>query len=147
GDGVAQFLPAASSIGVFVHYRDSEKADKNTSAVGLYFSKTPPRKRIQRLEVTGSDAIIPVGAGPHPFKASLTLQNDTEAIAIRPRVDPLIVSQQATVYRPDGSQEVLIWTRGFQSDWEPTYYFKLPIPLPTGTRIEVIAYLDNSEDN
>jgi len=147
GDGVAQFLPAGSSIGVFVHYRDSEKADKDTSAVGLYFSKTPPRKRIQRLEVTGSDAIIPVGAEPHPFKAYLTLQNDSEAIAIRPCVNPLIVSLQATVYRPDGSREVLIWTRGYQSDWEPTYYFKRTVPLPAGTRVEVIAYFDNSEDN
>jgi hypothetical protein len=75
------------------------------------------------------------------------MKYDAGAIAIRPHVNPLISSLQATAYRPDGTQEVLIWARGYQFDWQPTYHFKQPVSLPKGTRIEVIAYFDNSDDN
>ncbi|MEK6405982.1 MAG: hypothetical protein AABN34_03355 [Acidobacteriota bacterium] len=146
-DGVARPLPAGSRIAVKIHYRGSAEASKDVSAVGLYFAKTPSRKQVQEFAITNPDAIIPVGAEFHRLKLSFTTPGDTEAIAIRPNVHPLVVSLQATAYRPDGSEEVLIWTRGYQFDWEPTYYFKQPVALPKGTRVEVIAYFDNSEDN
>lgn len=146
-DGVAQLLPAGSRIAVKIHYRGAGEATVDVSTVGLYFAKSPPRKQLQEIAITNADAIIPVAAEPHPLKVSFTTQSSTEAIAIRPRVHPLVVSLQATAYRPDGSEEVLIWTRRYQFDWEPTYYFRNPVSLPKGTRVEVIAYFDNSEDN
>jgi len=42
---------------------------------------------------------------------------------------------------------VMIWTRRYQFDWEPTYYFRQPVALPKGTRVEVVAYFDNSGEN
>ena len=60
---------------------------------------------------------------------------------------PLITSLQVTAYRPDGSEEVMLWTRGDSSDWQPTYHFKRAVSLPKGTRLEVTAYFDNSGDN
>lgn len=145
--GVAQLLPAGSRIGVRIHYRASAEATRDLSAVGLYFGTAPPTKQLRGLTITGADSVIPVGSEPQQRKASFTVPSDTEAVAIRPRVHPILVSLQATAYRPDGSEEVLIWTRGYQFDWEPTYYFKQPVPLPKGTRVEVIAYFDNSDDN
>jgi hypothetical protein len=146
-DGLAQLLPAGSRIAVRIHYRGSGEAGNDVSTAGLYFAKTPLRKQLQEIAITNADAIIPVAAEPYPLKVSFTTQSDTEAIAIRPRVHALVVSLQATAYRPDGSEEVLIWTRRYQFDWEPTYYFKQPVALPKGTRVDVIAYVDNSEDN
>jgi hypothetical protein len=146
-DSVALLLPAGLRIAVKIHYRGMGEASADLSTVGLYFAKTPPRKPVQEIAITNADAIIPVAAEPHRLKVSFTSQSETEAIAIRPRVHPLVVSLQATAYRPDGSEEVLIWTRGYQFDWEPTYYFKQPVALPKGTRVDVIAYFDNSEGN
>ena len=147
GDGVGKLLPAGSCVTLKIHYRGSGEPAKDLSAVGLYFAKTPPRKRVGELAIGNLDAVIPVAAEPQAVKASLVVRSDAAAIAIRPRVHPLIISLQATAYRPDGSREVLIWTRGYQFDWEPTYYFKRPVALPADTRIEVIAYFDNSDDN
>ncbi len=146
-DGVAQLLPAGSRIAVKIHYRGAGEASNDVSTVGLYFAKSPPRRPLQEIAITNADAIIPVAAEPSPLKVSFTTLSDAEAIAIRPRVHPLVVSLQATAYRPDGSEEVLIWTRRYQFDWEPTYYFRQPVALPKGTRVEVIAYFDNSEEN
>ncbi|HLF83123.1 MAG TPA: hypothetical protein VI837_02995 [Blastocatellia bacterium] len=145
--GLAQLLPAGSRVAVRIHYRGSGEAGDDVSAVGLYIAKTPPPRLLQEIAITNADAIIPATAEPYPLKVSFTTQSDTQAIAIRPRVHPLVVSLQATAYRPDGSEEVLIWTRRYQLDWEPTYHFRQPVPLPKGTRVDVIAYFDNSEEN
>jgi hypothetical protein len=146
-EGVAQMLPAGSRIGVKIHYRGAGEATSDLSAVGLYFARTAPRKLVQEFPIADVDTVIPVSAELSRFKSSFTTQGDIEAVAIRPHMHPLVVSLQATAHRPDGSEEVLIWARGFQFDWEPTYYFRQPVALPKGTVVEVIAYLDNSENN
>lgn len=146
-DGAAQPVPAGARIVVKLHYRGAAEAMRDQSEVGLYFAKTPPRKLLQEVAITDTDAVIPAGAAAHPVKVAFTTQEDVEAVALRPAVSPLITSLQATVYRPDGSEEVLLWARGYQFDWQPIYYLKRAAALPKGTRIEVIAYLDNSDDN
>jgi hypothetical protein len=145
--GVAQLVPAGSRIEARIHYHGAGEATSDLSKVGLYFAKAPPRKQIQQIQITKPEAAIRIAAEPQPLKMSITIQTDTEAVAIRPQVNPLIVSLQATAYLPDGSEQVLIWTRGYQYDWNPTYYFLRPVALPKGTRVEVIAYFDNSGDN
>jgi hypothetical protein len=144
---VAQLLPAGSRIAVRIHYRGAGEGGNDASALGLYFTKTPPRRQLQEIGIANSQALIPAGAGLYQVTAAFTIKDDAEAFAIRPGVNPLVMSLQATAYRPDGTQEVLIWSRGYQFDWQPTYYFKQPVSLPRGTRIEVIAYFDNSDDN
>src|SRR5205085_7488375 len=86
-------------------------------------------------------------AGRHPVRLSYAMQEEAEAVALRPAVSPLLTSLQVTAYRADGSEEVLLWTRGYQFDWQPTYYLKRPAWLTAGTRLEVIAYFDNSDNN
>jgi hypothetical protein len=146
-DGAAQLLPAGARLVVKIHYRGTTEASRDQSEVGLYFAKMPPRQQVQEIAVTDTDAGIPAGASGHTVKVSLITQEDVEALALRPAVSPLITSLQTTVYRPDGSEEVLLWTRGYQFDWQPTYYLKRAALLPKGTRIEVIAYFDNSDNN
>lgn len=146
-DGVGQLLPAGSRILVKLHYRGAGEDTSDVSTIGLYFATSSTRKAIQEIALTNPAANIPVAAEPSPLKVQFTTQTDTEAVAVRPRVHPLVVSLQLTAYRPDGSEEVLIWTRRYQFDWEPTYHFKQPVSLPKGTRVEVVAYFDNSEEN
>jgi mono/diheme cytochrome c family protein len=144
--GTAQLLPAGVRLAVKLHYRGSSEPAKDLSSVGLYFSKTPPRRRVSEIAIN-TDAMIAASTQPQRIVSSFTAQADTEAIAIRPSSQPSITSLQATAYRPDGSQEVLIWVRGHQSDWQPTYYLKRAAALPKGTRVEIIAYVDGSDEN
>ena len=145
--GTAQLIPAGAAFSVAIHYRGSNEPAKDLSAIGFYFSKTPPRKRVSAVTINDIDGVITASTQPQRIVLSSTAQTDTEAIAIRPSVHSSITSIQATAHRPDGSQEVLIWVRGHQSDWQPTYYFKTPAALPKGTRVEVIAYIENSGEN
>ncbi|MFL6216503.1 MAG: c-type cytochrome [Blastocatellia bacterium] len=146
-EGTAQLLPAGVRIAVEIHYCGTAEAARDESEVGLYFAKVAPRRQVQEIAVTDGDARIPAGAARHPINVSYTTQEDVEALALRPAVHPLITSLQVTAYRPDGSEEVLLWTRDYQFDWQPTYYLKRAAALPKGTRIDVIAYFDNSDSN
>jgi hypothetical protein len=146
-EDMARLLPAGSRLMVKIHYRGNGQEAKDKSAVGLYFAKTTPRKQLQDIAITKSDTLIPVNEQPHQLKTSVILEKETEAIALRPFASPLIISFQASAFLPDGSEQVLLWSRGNKFDWQPTYYFKQSLVFPKGTRIEVTAYFDNSDNN
>ncbi len=146
-DGVAWLLSSGSRVYAMIHYTNSGEATKDQSQVALYFAKTPPRKQAREVAITDPATIVPASGEPHRIKLTFTAEDDLEAIAIRPRAHPLVASFQATAVRPDGTQEVMIWTRGHRFDWQPTYYFKRAVALPKGTRVEVTTYFDNSQAN
>lgn len=145
--GVARLLPSGSRLRLQVHYRGAGEDTKDRSRVGLYFAPAPPGRQAREIVLNDPKAEIPAGEGLHRVTQSVTLAEDAEAVMIRPSVNPLIVSMQASAYRPDGTEEVLIWARGYQFDWRPAYYFRRPVALPKGTRVEVVAHFDNSGAN
>jgi hypothetical protein len=145
--GSAWLLRAGSRLVVRIHYRGSGEPTEDQSAVGLYFTKTPPQKQVRELVFSDPGALVPAGAQAHRLSISSVVEEESEAVGIRPAMNPLLISLQATAFRPDGTQQVLIWTRDYRFDWQPTYYFKGPVTLPKGTRVEVVAYFDNSSNN
>ena len=146
-EGTARLLPASSNLIVKVHYRGNGEATKDRSEIGLYFAAAKPVRQLRDIALNDAAATIPANKAAHSVKLSYIMQDDAEAVAIRPYAHPLIISFQASAFLPDGSERVLIWARGSKYDWQPTYYFKNPVTLPKGTRIEVTAYFDNSENN
>ena len=72
---------------------------------------------------------------------------DAEAVAIRPLLFPFVESLEVVAYRPDGTNEVLVWAEDYRYDWQPTYYFKHPVPLPRGTRVRAVAYINKARSN
>jgi hypothetical protein len=146
-EDVGRLIHAGARIALKIHYRGSGEEAKDRSAIGLYFTKTAVRKPLRDVAITDSKAIIPANQQAHQLKTSFTLQEDTQAIAIRPFASPLIISFQASAFLPDGTEQVLIWSRGSKYDWQPTYYFKQPLAFVKGTRLEVTAYFNNSDEN
>lgn len=146
-EGVGWRLAAGSDLVLKIRYHKNGQAASDRSRLALYFAKDAPGKLVRNLALLPATATIPAEAESQRVKASLTLTGATEAVAIRPLLFPFAKSLEATAHRPDGSIEVLIVAKGYRYDWQPAYQFKKPIPLPKGTRIEVTAYLDNSDNN
>ncbi|HWX43089.1 MAG TPA: cytochrome c [Blastocatellia bacterium] len=146
-DGAGQLTPAGSRIVVKIHYHGSGETAKDQSAVGLYFAGTGPLRPVTQVSLDSADAVVPAGATCEQVKASYTLQNDADLLAIKPLAVPLLLSLEATAYKPDGTVQVLTWTLGSKFDWQPVCYLREPIRLPRGTRVEAIAYFDNSDGN
>ena len=145
--GAAIRLPANSRVAMQVRYRKNGEAATDRSSVGLYFAKDPPGKLVRNVTISALAAVIPAKAEGHLVKASYAVNEATEVVAIRPLLFPLAKSIEVSAHRPDGSVEVMIWAKDYRFDWQPAYYFKKPVALPEGARVEVTAYLDNSEKN
>ena len=145
--GAAIRLPANSRVVMQVRYRKNGQAEADRSSVGLYFAKEPPGKLVRNVAINAPATLIPANAESHRVKASYAINESTEIVAIRPLLFPLAKSVEVSARRPDGSVEVLIWAKDYRFDWQPTYFFKKPVALPAGARVEVTAYLDNSGKN
>jgi hypothetical protein len=143
----ARLLPAGSSIALEIEYRGTEEAVSDRSSLGVYFAANEPAKQVQTLILAA--AITPIAAQAKGIKVStqMTLDQDADAIGVRPRLFPYAQSLEARAIRPDGTSQVLVWSRNRRFEWEPSFLAKRPIKLTKGTRIEVVAYLDNSESN
>jgi hypothetical protein len=130
-----------------VRYRKNGEAATDRSSVGLYFAKDPTGKLVRNVAISAPATVIPANAENHRVKASYAVNESTEVVAIRPLLFPFAKSIEVSAHAADGSVQVLIWAKDYRFDWQPAYYFKKPVALPAGARVEVTAYLDNSEKN
>jgi hypothetical protein len=145
--GLAHRIPAGARVVMKINYRGVSEAATDRSRLALYFAKDAAGGAVQNVAIRPAATTVPAEAENYRVKASMTLIEASEAIAIRPLLFPFAKSIEATAYRPDGTIEVLIVVKGYRYDWQPSYQFRRPVALPKGTRIEVTAYLDNSDNN
>ncbi|MGH9752276.1 MAG: hypothetical protein ACREA2_05780 [Blastocatellia bacterium] len=145
--GAAIKLPANARVVMRIRYRKNGEAANDRSSVGLYFATDPISKLVSSVTINAPATIIPANAESHRVKASYAINEATEIVAIRPLLFPFAKSIEVSARRPDGSVEVLIWAKDYRFDWQPAYFFKKPVALPAGARVEVSAYLDNSDKN
>ncbi len=147
-EGFGHRLPTGSRIVMKIRYRTNGEPATDRSRIGLYFAKSALNKAVRNVAVAPSPGLtIPANDAAYRANATFALAEPAQIVAIRPLLFPFAKSIEATAIRPDGTSEVLIWAKGYRYDWQPSYIFKKPVALPRGTRIEVTAWLDNSEDN
>ncbi len=146
-DGIGQLLPARSRVLVKIHYRKNGEPATGRSRLGLYFARDEVSRIARYVKINARRATPATNSDGKRVKASYTITDSADALAIRPLLYPRAKSVEATAHRPDGSVEVLIWARNYRFDWQPAYFFKRPVPLPKGTRIEVVTYLDDPAEN
>ncbi len=146
-EGAGRRLKAGEELILQLRYRKTSEATTDRSRVALYFAKETATKSLRTEAIIPAAVTILANAENHLVKASMTVTQSAEAISIRPLLFPFAKSVEATAYRPDGTIEVLIVAKDYRYDWQPAYFFKQPVQLPRGTRIEVTAYVDNSDNN
>ena len=132
--GIGFQVPSTAELIVRIQYRKTwqyeRKAMTDRSRIGLYFADQGAAE-VQVLRVFTPDA-------SRTF--STTVNEDVRAIALY--ADPDLSGAHTTVVavRPDGSREELISFQP-QADWARRFWFREPILLPRGTRIQVTADL------
>jgi len=142
-----RLLRAGARITIRIHYRKGADLNSSPGKLGLYFSRRTLRRSLRTITLAGNGEEIPAGATTHRIVVNYTLPETTKVISIRPLLFPFAKSVEVTAHRPDGTTEVLIWARDYRYDWQPEYNFKTSPLLPKDTQIEVVGYLDNSDDN
>jgi hypothetical protein len=105
-----------------------------------------PTKKAQTITIKAPPILLAAGAVKQKIKATYLVTKDSEMISIRPLLYPSAKTVEAVAMRPDGTAEVLIAAADYRFNWQPSYYYKNPVALPAGTKIEVMAYLENEEE-
>jgi peroxiredoxin len=145
--GTAGRLPAHARVVLQVHYHKSGKPETDHSRIGIYFAREPVDKQMSLALPVNFWLQIPPGAERHEVKAQWIMAEDAHAYSVMPHMHLLGREMKVTATLPDGTIKPLVWIKDWDFNWQNSYVFREPVPLPKGTKIEVVAYYDNSTKN
>ena len=149
-------LPAGAELVVRVHYKKTWEYERTAmtdrSTVGIYFA-TRGMKELRALTMAPA-ATVSVAqdlrvaqdfspALPQRLSFNHVVEEDLQALAVYPDAGLANVGVRMEAVRADGSRVDLIRFHP-QPDWARRYWFEHPIPLPRGSRIEVVATFDDT---
>jgi hypothetical protein len=151
-EGIASRLPKGSDFLLQVHFHPSGKPETEKSLVGFYFADRPPDKDMTSVQVPalfgfGAGIDIPSGTKEYVIKDSFTLPGDAKVYAASAHAHYLAREMKAVATLPDGSKRSLLWIKDWDFNWQDRYFYKEPVRLPKGTRIDATISYDNSADN
>jgi len=143
-DGRVAFrLPAGAELGVRVHFKKTWQFEgqpvSDRSTVGVYFASEREAQELLAVPI-----VSPPPAADTTFTFTRTIDEDVQALAVRPDEVPPNITVQMTALLPDGSRAPMI-KLNTRPDWSRRYWFEKPIALPRGSRIEVVANLENPD--
>jgi hypothetical protein len=149
-DGGGAFrLAAGAEVVARIHYKKTwqfeGKSISDRSTVGIYFSHEKDAREMVSVPLT-SPALPPVSQMTPDEMPKVTfartLDEDVRALALSSDQVPDNVTLQVEAIRPDGTRAPMVRFNA-RPDWSRRYWFDQPISLPRGTRIEVIASLND----
>jgi len=140
-------IPAGSDLVFQLHYTTAGKAASDRTRIGFTFAKSPPRKRVIRIQASNSEFLIPPGAADHAVSGSSTLGVDVELMDAYPHMHFRGKSMTLTAVYPTGEQEELVRVPKYDFFWQLVYEFAKPKQLPKGTLLRADARFDNSSNN
>jgi hypothetical protein len=138
-------VPARAELLVRIRYRKTWQYERqeirDRSTVGLYFSGgVPASEPVRALALTDEGPGLQVNASRRYFSQPLT--SDARALAIYPNEHPANAGIVVAAVGPDGARRELIAFHP-QRDWTRRYWFREPISLARGTRLETTVTIDD----
>ncbi|HJT77234.1 MAG TPA: redoxin domain-containing protein [Gemmataceae bacterium] len=157
--GTGYFLPKGADVVMQVHYHRDGRAEKDRPRLGLYFAKGPVHKRFQSMTIAGRTVgkppfagfpnffIVPAGDDHYPLHGGIEVEQDCTLHSVMPHMHLLGKAIKVTLRPKEGPPETLVAIKDWDYNWQETYFFKEPIHVKAGTRVEVDAVYDNSAAN
>lgn len=145
--GTAKLIKKGSNIVFQMHYTTNGAATKDRTKIGFVFAKEPAKTEILTGNAINTRFAIPAGDGNFEVKASKTFEQDVLLTSFMPHMHVRGKAFRYTAVYPDGRSEVLLNVPKYDFNWQHSYIPKKAIALPKGTRLDCVAFFDNSEKN
>ena len=145
-DTMAKFIPAGSDLVFQMHYTTNGSAGADQTSVGMVFSKQPPAQRVITLQLTNSEFLIPPGADNFEVEVHGALPNDATLLSFFPHMHLRGKRFEYNIVHDDGSVETLLRVN-YNFHWQLSYELAQPRLLKAGTKLQAIAWFDNSASN
>src|SRR5262249_45514755 len=146
-EGVATPLKKGADLVLQIHFRPTGKPEEEQSTLGLYFAKRSPKQIPTDIAPMTYDIDIPPGKKGHQAKSFVYVPADVKLLSVFPHAHYLAESVKAKAILPDGTAKPLLWIKDWAFNWQEEYWYRRPVALPQGTRLEMEFTYDNSADN
>ncbi|MBX9686300.1 MAG: cytochrome c [Candidatus Obscuribacterales bacterium] len=146
-DGISRLVRKNSDLVVQMHFHPSGKEEQVQAELGIYFSKTAPKKIIMPLTVRSRNIDIPAGDKSYKVKSTCRVPADFDLLQVTPHAHLLCREIKCSASTPEGVKIPLIWIKNWDFNWQEQYAYKTPVHLPEGSVVEAEFTYDNSEDN
>jgi Copper type II ascorbate-dependent monooxygenase, C-terminal domain len=145
-DGMAKFVPAGSDLVFQMHYTTNGHAAADQTSIGLVFAKQPPKQRVLTLQLTNHTFVIPPRTDDYQVEVSGTLPNDATLLSFFPHMHLRGKRFEYNLLKADGTSETLLRVN-YHFHWQLSYRLAQPLFLKAGTRLQAVAWYDNSDEN
>jgi peroxiredoxin len=154
--GTGYYLPRGADIIMQAHYHRDGRLEKDRTSIGLFFVKEPKARLFQTAVMAGGNDgpialplffAIPPGNDHFPVKGSLWATADCNLYSIMPHMHLLGKEITVTLHPPEGPAQTLVAIKEWDYNWQETYWFKEPVQIKKGSRLDVLAVYDNSTKN
>ena len=147
-DGMAKFVPAHSDLVFQMHYTTNGHPATDQTRLGLVFAKRAPQKRVLTLQLANEHDTIPIPPNAVNYRVEVhgTLPNDALLLGFFPHMHLRGKKFEYNIVHDDGSRETLLRVN-YDFYWQLSYRLAVPRMLQRGTKLEAIAWYDNSRAN
>ncbi len=141
-------LDPGSDLIVNLHLQPSGKPEIVDADVGLYFTRQPPSLHPMLLQLENDGALdIPPGSSSFAVTDHLKLPVAVNLLAVYPHAHFLGKQVDAWAELPDGKRLSLLKIVHWDIDWQASYTYRQPVPLPSGTTVAMRITYDNTAEN
>jgi tetratricopeptide (TPR) repeat protein/mono/diheme cytochrome c family protein len=130
-----------------LHLRPTGRPERVQAAIGLFFADGPPRLTPAMLRLGKQDIDIAPGRRDYEISDSYVLPVDVDVYGLQPHAHYRAKNIMGFATLPDGTTKGLIHIPDWDFDWQDTYRYVKPVPLPKGTTLTMRYTYDNSDAN
>ena len=147
-EGMAKFIPAHSDLVFQMHYTTNGQAASDQSSIGLVFSKSQPKQRVLTLQLANDHDTIPIPPNTDNYRVEVsgTLPNEATLLGFFPHMHLRGKKFEYAIVGGGGRREILLRVN-YDFYWQLSYRLAEPRLLPAGTKLEAVAWYDNSRAN
>jgi hypothetical protein len=129
-----------------MHYTTNGRGDRDQTAIGLRFARQTPAQRVLTLQLTNDHFVIPPETDNYRVEAWGTLPNDATLLSFFPHMHLRGKRfEYNIVHNPENIKTLLRVNYDFY--WQLSYRLAQPLALKAGTRLQAVAWYDNSSKN
>ena len=147
-EGLAKYIPAHSDLIFQMHYTTNGHAARDQTSLGVVFAKEKPEKRALTLQLANEHDPIPIPPNTDNYRVEVhgTLPNNALLLGFFPHMHVRGKRFEYNIVHDDGSRETLLRVN-YDFYWQLSYRLAEPRLLRAGTKLEAIAWYDNSRNN
>jgi len=146
-EDIPELFHGGSDLVLQIHYHPTGRVETDRTALALYFTDTPPKRRMMDIPLNSSRIDIPPGERAYKVTDHFTIPVEVDALGVIPHAHYVCRSMYAYAVLPDGTRRTLLRIPDWNFNWQQQYRYAAPMRLPADTRVEMEFTYDNSAAN